>query len=152
MEQLVALITLGALEVLHVKTSLNLTVVSLESEVREAVSALSSLVSDASSLHPLANTLTGKEVATFTSNTLVVVVGLAVLNGAVSIFQLEGAVAFLANMLNFILASQDGVHDADVVVEGVSLSTVRTGLFFFIGEFNAILNGHNATTSFEEET
>lgn len=151
MEQLVVLVTSVALEVLHVKTPFDLTVISLESEVGEAISTLSSLVPDAACLHSFADTLAGKEVAAFTSNTLVVIVGLAVLDLAISILQLEGTIAFLADMINLILAAQDRVHDTDVVVERVSVGTVGTGLFLLVGEFHTILNGHDTTTSSDEE-
>ena len=93
---------------------------------------MSSLVSDTPSLHSLANSLRGQEVSALTSNAFVIVVLLAVLDFAVSVFKFVWFVTFLADMVNFILASQDGVHDTDVVVETKSVSTVGAGLFLFI--------------------
>ena len=151
MEKLVVLVTPGALEVFQVEAALNLAVTALESEVGEAVGALSSLVPDAAGLGPLADALFGEEVAALTGNALVVVVGLAVLDLAVFVFQLEGAVARLADVINLVLAPQDGVHDADVVEEGVALGTVGTGLSLLVGEFHAILNGYDAFIGSEEE-
>ena len=94
-----------ALKVVHIKASFNFTVISLESEVGKAVSALSSLVSDTSSLHSFADSLGSQEVSTFTGHTFIVIVGLAVLDFAVSIFKFVRFITFLANMINFIFAS-----------------------------------------------
>ena len=83
-------------------------------------------------MHSLADSLGSQEVSTLAGDTLVVVIGLAVLNFAVSVFKFVRFVAFFANMINFISASQDGIHDTDVVVETEAMSTVSAGLFLSV--------------------
>lgn len=151
-DQVVLIRASVALKILEVQASFNFTLAAFESEVGKTVSALASLVTNATGVHGFANSLVGKEESTLAGNTIVVVVGLAVLNVAVSVVEVEGLVALLADVVNFVLASKDGVLDTNVVVKTEAFGTVSAGLSFVVREFDTILNGFNARASFQIET
>ena len=130
-----------AFQVLELDASFDFAGASLECEVGKAVGALSSLVPDTSSLHSLADAIRGKEEATFASNTLVVVVGFAVLDLAISTdLKFEGFVAFFADVVNLVFAAQDGVHHTDVAVETVSVGTFSADLPLAVGELDTVFD------------
>lgn len=80
---------------------------ALESKVREAVGALSSLIANASSFHGFADAVAGQEESTLAGNAFVVIVGFAVADFAVAVADEEGLVAFFAHMVDFIFTAQD---------------------------------------------
>ena len=130
-----------AFQVLDLKASFDFAGTSLECEVGKAVGALSSLVPDTSSLHSLADALRSEEEAAFASNTLVVVVGLAVLDLAISTdLKFEGFVAFFADVINLIFAAQDGVHHTNVAVETVSVGTFSADLPLAVRELDTVFD------------
>ena len=58
--------------------SFDFALAALQGEVGEAISALTSLVTDTAGFHALADAVGSKEESTFTGDTFVVIVGLAV--------------------------------------------------------------------------
>ena len=112
---------------------------------------MSSLIPDTSSLHSLANSLRGKEVSTFTSHTFVIIVSLAILDFTISIFKFVWFVAFFADMVNFCFATQDRVHNTDVVVKTEAMEAVGTNLFVFVREFGTVLHSFNTSSSLKVE-
>ena len=131
-----------AFQVLELEAAFDFAGASLECEVGKAVGALSSLVPDTSSLHSLADALRGEEEAAFASNTLVVIVGLAVLDLAISTdLKFEGFVAFFADVVFLVFAAQDGVHHTDVAVETVSVGTFSADLPLAVGELDTVFDG-----------
>lgn len=137
---------------MEVQTPFDFTLVALESEVGKAVSALSSLVTNTAGIHGLADSLVSEEESTLAGHTFVVVVGLAVLDVAVSVVEGEGLVALLADVIDFTLAAQDGVLDADVVVETEAFVAISADLPLMVREFHTILDSLNAGASFQIET
>lgn len=123
---------------------------SFQCEVDEAVSALASLVSDAPRLHLFTLSFSSQIIAALAGHTAVVVVGLAVVNDAMAVLQGEQRVALLADMIHFLLAAENGVFHAVVVVKTEALSAAHADCSVLIGEFVAIFDCFQATSSIEE--
>lgn len=141
----------GALQIFDVLAAFDFALAALEPEVREAVSALSSLVADAAIFHGLADAFSSQEESAVAGDTFVVVVGLAVVDFAVAVAENEWLVAFFADVIDFILAAEDRVYDADVVVETVAVCAIGADLLSLISEFSAVLDGLDASSSFQEK-
>ena len=129
-----------ALEVVELSAAFDLAFVSFQLEVRKTICALSSLISDASCRNRLADAIGSQEVSAITSNTFIVVVGLAVIDFTVSIVEFEGFVALVTNMIDFMFAAKNGIHNTDVIVEAVATLAGCTDLSSWVLEVLTVFN------------
>jgi hypothetical protein len=132
---------LSALQVFNVLASLDLADGALESEVRETVGTLASLISNASGVHSLADPIRSQKETTIAGNAFIVVVSLAVVDLTVAVPESEWFKAFFADMVELILATEDRVHIANVVVETVAVSALSASLPCIFSEFGTVLDG-----------
>ena len=139
--QLIIFLTVGAFQLFEFKAALDHTLTSFQSEIRKTISALTSLVSNATSFHRFADASLGQEEATITSNAFIVVVSLAVMDLAITVSQNERSVTLFADVIDLVFATQNRVHHANVVVKTVASSTVGTSLARCVGKVGALFDG-----------
>lgn len=140
-----------ALEAGLLDTSLQFALAAFEFEVREAIRANSSLISDASQLYFLADSIITEVKSTITGNAFVFIVSLAIFDLAISIVQVERAVAFRADVVDLLPATQHQVADADVVDQAVigSAGAADGAGLVCIGE--AVLDGGGTNSAVQNE-
>lgn len=139
--EVIVVLALSALQVFNVLASLDLADGALESEVRETVGTLTSLISNASGVHSLADPIRSQKETTIAGNAFIVVVSLAVVDLTVAVPESEWFKAFFADMVELILATEDRVHVANVVVETVAVSALSASLPRIFSEFGTVLDG-----------
>ena len=124
---------------------------AFEFEVREAVGADSSLIPHASRLHFLADSIVTQVKPAFAGNAFVFIVSLAIFDLAISIVQVKRPVAFRADVVDFLPATQHQVADAEIVDQAVvgSAGAADGAGLVCVGE--AILDGSGADSAIQNE-
>ena len=56
-----------------------------------------------------------------------------------TVVEFEGFVALFADMFDFVFAAEDGVHETDVVVKTVAVSTFSALFLFTVRKFDTVL-------------
>ena len=141
LEELVFLFAFFTGKAVKVSAALHVAGTSFELVIGEAISALASLVSNASQFHSLTDTIISKIVATFTGCTSVFIICLTVIDITVSIVQRKGFDAFFADVIELIFTSQNRVLGTEVVDQAEAMFAIFADCFSAISVGVAVFDG-----------
>lgn len=141
LKELVFLVAFFTGEAVEVSAALHVACASFELVIGKAISALASLVSNASQFHSLTDTIISKIVPAFTGCTSVFIICLTVIDITVSIVQRKGFDAFLADVIELIFTSQNRVLGTEVVDQAEAMFAIFADCFGAISVGVAVFDG-----------